>query len=151
LIPPYTEIKLELEQDMGPVYIDVSQISRVLDNIIGNAIEAMPEGGVLTVSTSRTEEGVNLKVADFGIGMTPEVKANLFKPFYTTKRGGVGLGLTYCKRAVEAHGGTITVDSQVGEGTEFTIKIPDSPMEIMPQDLTAQVDVQVQDASTESR
>jgi signal transduction histidine kinase len=151
LIPPDIDVKLEFGKNIGSVYIDVLQIRRVLDNLIGNAIEAMPEGGLLNVSTSRAVEGVTVRIADMGIGMTPEVKANLFKPFYTTKHGGVGLGLAYCKRAVDAHGGTITVDSNVGEGTVFTIQLPDQPTMPTPQDLAAQVDVLVQASSTESR
>ena len=93
-------------------------------NLIKNAIEAMPNGGILTLSAVKTENEYVISVTDTGLGISSDVKSNLFKPFYTTKRWGTGLGLTICKQVAEAHGGTISVESEVGKGTTFTMKVP---------------------------
>jgi len=96
----------------------------VLDNLVGNAVEAMPEGGTLTVTAEKEEDVIVISVSDTGVGIPDEELVNLFKPFQTTKKGGLGLGLAYCKRAIEDHGGKITVESKVGEGTTFTVGLP---------------------------
>jgi len=102
--------------------VDKIRIHRVLDNLIRNAIEAMPAGGVLTIATSAEGGGVRLTVADTGVGISNVDE--LFKPFVTTKKNGMGLGLVSCKYAVEAHGGTLSVESKLGEGTRFVIDLP---------------------------
>jgi signal transduction histidine kinase len=84
----------------------------------------MPKGGELRVKASRGDEGLVIEVSDTGEGIPAVVMEDLFKPFQTTKLG--GLGLAYCKRAVEAHGGSITVETQVGAGATFTIMLPDA-------------------------
>ncbi|OGD44555.1 hypothetical protein A3K69_03215 [Candidatus Bathyarchaeota archaeon RBG_16_57_9] len=102
--------------------VDKIRIHRVLDNLIRNAIEAMPAGGKLTLAISAEGGGVRLTVADTGIGISNV--DDLFKPFVTTKKNGMGLGLVSCKYAVEAHGGTLSVESKPGEGTRFVIDLP---------------------------
>jgi signal transduction histidine kinase len=102
--------------------VDKIRVHRVLDNLIRNAIEAMPEGGRLTITTSVEGGGVRLTVADTGVGI--QNVDELFKPFVTTKKNGMGLGLVSCKYAVEAHGGTLSVESRPGEGTRFIIDLP---------------------------
>jgi len=119
------DFKLLLGKDLGTVHVDRMMIHRVIDNLIRNAVEAMPEGGKLTLKCERTDDNVIIKVSDTGGGIPDEFKENMFKPFYSTKPGGMGLGLAYCKRAVEAHGGTIEVESEVDRGTTFTVRIPD--------------------------
>jgi signal transduction histidine kinase len=106
------------------VTFDWVKIRRVLNNLIRNAVEAMPEGGELGVSCEVHGDNLVLTISDTGVGILDEEMENLFKPFYTTKSNGMGLGLAYCKRAVEAHGGTITVESEVGKRTSFTVRLP---------------------------
>ena len=88
-----------------------------------NAEQAMPQGGELTVQACGEDGGVRLDLIDTGKGMPPEA-AKVFRPFFTTKPGGTGLGLPTTKRIVEAHGGTIDVQSEAGRGTKFTIRLP---------------------------
>ena len=106
------------------VVVDPDIMHRVLDNLLKNAVEAMPQGGKLSVSAEKEVDNFVIKVADTGFGIPEELRGRIFSPLYTTKVGGMGLGLTYCRRAVEAMGGTIDFKSRVGEGTTFTIKLP---------------------------
>jgi len=121
------EISFNLDPDLKVVEIDPLKIRRVLDNLIRNAFEAMSDGGKLTVETKREADHFVIKITDTGVGIPEENFQNLFKPFYTTKSKGLGLGLAYSMKAVESHNGTIVVESQVGKGTSFTIKIPLRP------------------------
>ncbi|MGD2201750.1 MAG: PAS domain S-box protein, partial [Candidatus Bathyarchaeota archaeon] len=123
-IPSSVEITLELQRTLDDIPLDPGKIRRVLDNLIQNAVEAMPEGGSLTIEGGLDEGGLTLRVTDTGTGIPEEDIQNLFTPFHTTKPKGMGLGLAYCRRAVEAHGGTITAQSQEGAGTTFTIRLP---------------------------
>jgi signal transduction histidine kinase len=106
------------------------QISQVILNILVNALDAMPSGGKLTVrTTAASMDGkamVKLQIADTGEGIAPENLANIFNTFFTTKhkKAGTGLGLSICRDIVENHNGTITVDSTFGEGSQFTILLP---------------------------
>ena len=102
--------------------VDKIRIHRILDNLIRNAIEAMPSGGRLIMSTGLTESGVRLTVEDTGVGI--QNVDDLFKPFRTTKKNGVGLGLVSCKHSVEAHGGTLSVESAMNKGARFIIDLP---------------------------
>jgi signal transduction histidine kinase len=97
---------------------------RVLDNLVKNAVEAMPDGGKLFIAVRRDADNLVIDVGDTGAGIPEESKERIFSPLYTSKPGGMGLGLTYSKRAVEAHGGSIEFKSDVGLGTTFTIKLP---------------------------
>jgi len=106
------------------VVLDPDKMRRVLTKLIGNAVDAMPDGGEILISTELTDDGFVLTVKDTGRGMKPAVLENIFKPFYTTKKDGIGLGLVYCKKAVEEHGGSISVESNIGKGTSVSIKIP---------------------------
>jgi signal transduction histidine kinase len=104
--------------------LDSTRIRRALDNLIKNAVEAMPRGGDLTVTVKKEGETVVIDVADTGVGIPKEVMESLFRPFFTTKPRGTGLGLAVCRQAVEAHGGTITLASEPGKGTTFTMRLP---------------------------
>jgi signal transduction histidine kinase len=110
----------------GPVNINVdsTSIRRCIGNLVKNTVEAMPEGGTLTLSVNVDEKSVELVVKDTGNGISDEVMRSLFKPFYSTKSSGRGLGLALCKSVVEAHGGRITVESRLGEGTAFKVMLP---------------------------
>jgi len=122
--PKDVEIDLRLGDGLGDVVVDPLKVSRVLDNLLRNALEAMPGGGRLTVAAERASGELILEVADTGSGIPDEIMGKLFRPFLTTKVGGLGLGLPYCKKAVEAHGGSISAYSTPGKGTTFTVRLP---------------------------
>ena len=113
------------EGPLPPVNFDSQQIRQVLINLFKNAVEAMPRGGELSVTTRVNGPHVEVRVADTGEGMSPEVLANVFQPYYTTKGKGTGLGLAICKFIVkEQHGGNLLVESTPGQGSTFTIQLP---------------------------
>ena len=103
---------------------DVTYIRRILTNLISNAIQAMPEGGNLTVLTNKTSNKISIVIQDTGVGIPEEIKLKLFTPLVTTKSKGQGLGLAVVKRLVDALNGSIAVDSRVGEGTKFVVALP---------------------------
>ncbi len=108
----------------APVSGDSTYLVRIFQNIIFNAIDAMPKGGTLTIGMVVHQRTVVLSFADTGQGISKENMGKLFTPFFTTKPKGTGLGLAICKRLVEAHRGTISVDSEPGKGTTFTLTFP---------------------------
>jgi signal transduction histidine kinase len=112
-----------LDPRLRPVQADPEQMTRVLRNLILNAIDAMPEGGILTVRTASLEGGVRLEVSDTGQGLTPEESRRLFTPYYTTKTHGTGLGLAIVQSVVSDHHGRISVESEPGKGTTFRIEL----------------------------
>ncbi len=117
-------IQTELDPEIE-AWIDGSQIRRVFDNLLLNAVEAMPNGGTITITKHKDEKKFIIQISDTGVGIPEEVLPNLFeRKFYTTKPHGLGLGLSYCKRTIESHGGSIMVDSVLGKGTVFTIELP---------------------------
>jgi putative PEP-CTERM system histidine kinase len=118
------KVSTQLTPDLFAV-VDGKAIERVIENLVINALEAMPEGGSLRVAT-RVENGTAIvAVADSGKGMTEDfVRERLFHPFATTKKKGIGLGLYSCRDIVEQHGGRIDVNSKVDTGTEFRIVLP---------------------------
>ncbi len=116
-------LALELDPAVPPVNADPEQLSRALRNLVLNAIDAMPEGGAITVRTLPYERGSRLEVADTGQGLTPEECERLFTPYYTTKQHGTGLGLAIVQSVVSDHGGRISVESRPTEGTTFRIDL----------------------------
>jgi len=104
--------------------VDPVRLRRALENLVKNAVEAMPGGGVLTVSLTRVDEEAVISVGDTGKGIPEESLPNVFKPFFSTKPRGTGLGLAIAKQSVEAHGGTIEFESVQGVGTVFTVRLP---------------------------
>jgi two-component system, NtrC family, sensor kinase len=108
------------------VQIDVSRIKQVFLNIINNAVYVMPDGGDLTITTSRTDDGVAVSIRDTGPGIAPEHRDKIFDPFFTTKPevSGTGLGLSVSLGIVQSHGGNIHVDSEIGHGSTFTVTLP---------------------------
>jgi signal transduction histidine kinase len=109
----------------GIVKLDQDKILRVFYNIAGNARDAMPQGGSLTVSTSAENGFVRIDFKDTGTGMPDEVKRRIFEPFMTFgKKHGTGLGMSIVKKVVDDHGGTIEIESEMGKGTTITIKLP---------------------------
>jgi len=126
LIPLPENIELDRKPGTGlpEVKIDPDQIQQVLANVITNAVEAMPEGGRLTITASEVEKFLEMKITDTGSGIAPEIAGKIFDPLFTTKAKGIGLGLAVCKSIIERHEGNIEVNSEVGKGTTFTIRIP---------------------------
>ena len=121
------DIIIETDISQGLEFrIDKNRFERVLGNLVKNALEAMPEGGSLSIESYREGDTLQVIMSDSGVGMSEEVMNQIFTPFFTTKPDGMGLGLAYCKQAVEAHNGIITVDSEEGKGTKFLIQIPES-------------------------
>jgi len=115
---------INLVQAEPRVKVDVNKMKRVIINIVKNAFDAMPNGGKLKIE-SRIVDGMwKLSFSDTGIGMPEEIKEKIGKPLLTTKAKGMGLGLAICKRIVEAHRGSISVESHPGKGTTFTVSIP---------------------------
>lgn len=119
-------LELSLTPNLPKITADATQLQQVLVNLAVNSLHAMPEGGCLTIKTLADEGHVTLVVADTGIGMSEEVKQQLFLPFFTTKDvgQGTGLGLPVVHGIVTSHGGTIHVNSELGHGARFTIKLP---------------------------
>ena len=120
------ELVRHLEPDLPDIVADPSQLHQVLVNLVVNAVQAMPDGGTLTIWTGRSDGYVALVVEDTGCGMTEAARSQVFIPFFTTKdvNEGTGLGLSVVHGIVSAHGGTITVASELGRGTRFEILLP---------------------------
>jgi signal transduction histidine kinase len=100
------------------------QLKQVFLNLIVNAMDAMPNGGQLTIETAETDGFVSLIVQDTGVGIAPDQLERIFDPFFTTKAYGTGLGLSVSYSIIESHGGRITVDSKVDQYTRVTISLP---------------------------
>ena len=115
------------------IELDVGKMRRVFLNIIRNALEAMPEGGTLTITSARSGDNAHITFRDTGEGMTIESLRKLWSPLFTTKAKGMGLGLPISKRFVEAHGGTITVKTKPGKGSAFTVTLPVRQAEVKPK------------------
>jgi signal transduction histidine kinase/CheY-like chemotaxis protein len=101
-----------------------NQLREVLVNLIFNALEAMPAGGSLCIRTENEGNGISLFVSDTGVGMTPEMRQQVFIPFFTMKPGRIGLGLSVCYGILQSHAGTIDIQSEIGEGTNIKIWLP---------------------------
>jgi hypothetical protein len=136
---------LDSTEDKLRIQVDVDKIVRVFINIIKNAIEAMPEGGTLTITSKESDGNLEIAFADTGTGMTKEIMEKLWTPLLTKRAKGIGLGLPICKRIIDAHGGNINVESTVGKGTTFTVilpvksrpeKIKETSKELEPKSLT---------------
>jgi two-component system NtrC family sensor kinase len=123
-------LNLQLEEDLPWVSIDHNQMKQVLLNLIHNALQAMPQGGDLTVGTrGGSRDGRNwviMSVRDSGVGISPADQIRVFEPFFTTKgdRGGTGLGLSVTYGIVTDHGGTIEISSEPSNGSTFTVWLP---------------------------
>jgi signal transduction histidine kinase/ActR/RegA family two-component response regulator len=123
-----SNIHITLDLNIGSnamVMGDDSELREVLVNMVFNAVDAMPEGGTLTLTSRTAGEQVIVAVVDTGVGMYPEVRSKIFDPFFTTKgKAGLGLGLAVSFGIIRRHGGNIDVESQYGKGTEFRITLP---------------------------
>jgi two-component system, NtrC family, nitrogen regulation sensor histidine kinase NtrY len=119
--------ELHLEEKLPSIQADQTLLHRAIENLILNAMDAMPAGGVLMLRTSHQNGSVNLEVSDTGTGLTPEERDRLFTPYYTTKQHGTGLGLAIVQSVVSDHGGRISVESESGVGTSVHVELPSHP------------------------
>jgi signal transduction histidine kinase len=123
IVPP-EKIVVRKNIYVEEIVCDEMLLERVLYNIILNAVQAMPEGGTLTITGEKSDGNIILSVEDTGVGIPENILPKLFTPFFTTKAKGQGLGLAICKRFIEVLNGKIDVASEVGKGSKFTITIP---------------------------
>lgn len=121
------KIKMKIPDNLPDIFIDSSQIGQVFENLISNAIQTMPEGGKLTIGAKHLNNQIHLTVADTGGGIAPQNLGKIFQPLFTTRKDGFGLGLATSKTLVEANNGEISVESEEGKGSTFTIILPISP------------------------
>jgi signal transduction histidine kinase len=117
-------IRTQFEPDLPKMTLDVDLFRQALLNLFINARQAMPDGGELMLRTRSDGPWNVLEITDTGVGMTPEVRARVFDAFYSTRPGGCGLGLPTTRKIVEAHGGTIGVESEPGKGSQFCLRLP---------------------------
>lgn len=127
--PNHIQVKLDLGVDLPMAYIDKIQIRQVFCNIITNAVHAMPDGGYMTIraycsKTDLKDRNLYVSFTDTGCGISKENIGKIFQPLFTTKRGGIGLGMAISKSYVEANGGKIALESEDGKGTTFTVSLP---------------------------
>jgi len=127
---------LKLPEDLPPVPLDAEQFRRALQNLVKNSLDAMPNGGTLTIETRRDRDHVIVSVTDTGVGMTDEVRERIFQPLFTTKEKGLGIGLTVVQEVILGHGGTVTCESRKDHGTTFRLSLPLERSPSLPSALT---------------
>jgi signal transduction histidine kinase len=120
-------VRTELAEALPEISADPELLQRALQNLVLNAIDAMPQGGMLTIGTKAVGDHVEILVSDTGTGLTEEECSRLFTPYYTTKQHGTGLGLAIVQSVVSDHGGKISVESTKERGTTFRIELPREP------------------------
>ena len=121
---PGIEVICYLAPDLPSVVLDSEAFQGALINLVLNAQQAMPDGGQLVLRTRPTATGVAVDLIDTGCGMDEKTQGRVFQAFYSTKPGGSGLGLATTRKIVEVHGGLISMQSELGHGTQFTIELP---------------------------
>jgi two-component system, NtrC family, sensor histidine kinase HydH len=117
-------VHVSLEQESANGMFDQASMRGAVMNLMLNAIEAMPNGGTLNITIRRTDHELRLEIKDSGPGMSEEETKKIFEPFYTTKAQGLGLGMPYARKIIDQHGGTISFNSTLGEGTTVAISLP---------------------------
>jgi signal transduction histidine kinase len=114
-------VRAELDEVLPAVLVDPHQVGQILLNFLLNAVQAMPDGGCVTVSVGHDDRTVFAVVEDTGVGVPPENLTKIFQPLFTTKAKGIGLGLALARDLAEANGARITVESTAGRGSRFAI------------------------------
>ena len=127
-LPENVKVSVKVESGARLFVADSTFINRIMNNLVTNAIQAMPKGGDLTIHASKEANDTVISVKDTGVGIPEAVKGKLFTPMFTTKSKGQGFGLAVIKRMAESLGGTVSFESQEGKGTTFTVRLP--PKEI---------------------
>ena len=120
----HVEVVRELAEEPPQALADEGQLRQVFLNLLRNAREAMPDGGRLTIATRVHERDVEVAIQDTGRGMNESVRSRIFEPFFTTKEDGTGLGLAVCQQILKAHGGSLGCNSEPGQGTTFSVRLP---------------------------
>ncbi len=125
-VPSSVTVKLDIPENISPVYVDPIHLHQVFWNLITNALESMPDGGELeiTANADSAEKTVTVSIKDSGNGIAPEHRARLFQPMFTTKARRVGLGLVVVKNLTQANGGSVGVESEAGKGSVFSVTLP---------------------------
>lgn len=123
-IPNNIKLETEMEDGFLALSIDHEKIKRAFFNVLRNSIEAMPGGGKISVKLVIMDRFVEINIADTGPGIPEGIRDKMFQPFFSTKSASLGLGLSFCKLAIESNGGSIGIDSVVGEGTTVSIRLP---------------------------
>jgi signal transduction histidine kinase len=132
-IPKKVEI-VNLTEGAPEVSVDANQIQRVFLNIIKNAVDAMPRGGRLEIRSEKVDDLLKVAFRDTGVGISKENLSRLGSPLFTTKAKGVGMGLAICRRLTEAHGGSLTIESEEKSGTCVTVTLPIDAEKQMPEE-----------------
>jgi signal transduction histidine kinase len=123
-----------IPKDLSTLEIDPDRLAQVVGNLLSNAVKYTPSGGTVTVTAgTAVDEGVWIRVSDSGPGIDPEEQERIFEPFHRSQRGrrfpqGMGLGLTIARDLVVAHGGRLEVESEPGQGSHFTVRLPAKPV-----------------------
>jgi PAS domain S-box-containing protein len=126
VLPTNIQASYHIDNCVRTICTDVDMLKRILNNLGLNAIQAMPNGGKVTVTATKNRDNIVISIQDTGEGIPEDVKLKLFKPMMTTKSKGQGFGLAVVKRLTEVLGGTVSFESEVGKGTKFTIELPSS-------------------------
>ncbi len=124
IIPETIQISLETIDQLPAILADAEQLIKVFSNLILNAVQAMPQGGRITICGVAKDTFIEISVMDTGAGIAQENLSEIFEPFFTTKAKGAGLGLALCKTIVENHKGRIVAESELGKGTTFIVRLP---------------------------
>jgi PAS domain S-box-containing protein len=124
VIPDNIQTAFNCAKDIPQITLDKTFTTRVLTNLVNNAVQAMPKGGKLTINAQMQNNSVAITVEDTGVGIPEDVKPKMFTPLFTTKSKGQGFGLPVVKRLVEAQGGIISFESETGKGTKFIVTLP---------------------------
>ena len=123
-VPKNIQTTYKIDADANIINSDYDLLKRILTNLIINAIQAMPEGGKLSINAHKEMQNILIFVQDTGVGIPEDAKPNIFKPMFTTKSKGQGFGLVVVKRLTEMLGGTVSFESDFGKGTKFIISLP---------------------------
>ena len=125
-VPPSVRVTMDISERLQ-IYADALLIRRAFTNIINNAVQAMPDGGTLTISGAESDGRTEIRVSDTGAGIPAENLKNLFRPLFTSKSKGMGMGLAVSRRVIKAHGGSIEVETAPNKGTTFTVRLHAGP------------------------
>jgi signal transduction histidine kinase len=122
-------LTLDLGGELPPIWADFEELELAMLNLVTNSLDAMPDGGALTIQARPSSDGVRIEISDTGIGISKELLPRIFDPWVTTKAAGrgTGLGLSITHDVIVRHGGTISVTSEPGHETRFTIELPSAP------------------------
>jgi signal transduction histidine kinase len=124
LVVPGNVLVINEVSDEFSLWVDNGKLQRVFSNLIKNALDSMADGGILKITSRKVNGEVEIGFSDTGTGMSDDTLKRLWTPFFTTKAKGMGVGLSICKRIIDAHGGRIEAKSTIGKGTVFTVFLP---------------------------